>query len=160
MRLSICAFKNSSSSELGDVNTASPASARAPSRIAIVASPPSSESDWPRCHLANQKYNQHIPNIRQVFRLFSQTPARPIPQWRRPHDLALKNIASDQRISAKRYKRLNQHCGLHGHMQTASDTRALWQFATPNSSRNAIKPGISVSAIVVLCGPNRPEKYQ
>jgi hypothetical protein len=56
-------------------------------------------------------------------------------------------------IGAEFRQRLDQHGGLDGHVQRAGDARALERLLVPNSSRQAIRPGISVSAIVISLRP-------
>jgi hypothetical protein len=53
-----------------------------------------------------------------------------------------------QRTSApSALQRLDQNGGLDRHVQRAGNARALQRLASPNSSRQAIRPGISVSAM-------------
>ena len=56
-------------------------------------------------------------------------------------------------VGAERLQRLDQHGGLDRHVQRAGDARALERLAFANSSRMAIRPGISVSAILISLRP-------
>jgi hypothetical protein len=54
---------------------------------------------------------------------------------------------------AERLQRLDQHRGLDGHVQRAGDARAAQRLLGANSSRIAIRPGISVSAMRISLRP-------
>jgi hypothetical protein len=56
-------------------------------------------------------------------------------------------------FGAERLQRLDQHRGLDRHVQRAGDARALEGCCGPNSSRAAIRPGISVSAMAISLRP-------
>ena len=56
-------------------------------------------------------------------------------------------------LGAERLQRLDQHRGLDGHVQRAGDARALQRLRRANSSRIAIRPGISVSAMSISLRP-------
>jgi hypothetical protein len=58
--------------------------------------------------------------------------------------------AAPAQRGAEMAERLDQHRRLDRHVEAADDPRPLRGFAAPNSSRNAISPDISVSAIEML----------
>jgi len=55
---------------------------------------------------------------------------------------------SPAHIGAQGLQGFDQHGGLDGHVQRTGDARAFQRLASANSSRIAIRPGISVSAMV------------
>jgi hypothetical protein len=56
-------------------------------------------------------------------------------------------------LRAEGFQRADQHGGLDGHVQRTGDARALQRLAAAYSSRIAIRPGISVSAMRISFSP-------
>ena len=62
-------------------------------------------------------------------------------------------------VGAERLQRLDQHRGLDRHVQRAGDARALQRLLRAYSSRIAIRPGISVSAIAISLRPQVGQRH-
>ena len=61
-------------------------------------------------------------------------------------------------VGAERDERLDQHRGLHGHVEGAHDLAPFSGCCAPYSSRIAIRPGISCSASVDLLAAELGER--
>jgi hypothetical protein len=140
--------------ESGSREDVSPASARAPSRMYIVASPPSSRIMLTGRHRPTRRSVGVVPVFFQRLALDGEDRDAGGGDGRGGVVLGGEDVAGRPAdVGAERLQRLDQNRGLDRHVQRAGDARALERLRSPNSSRQAIRPGISVSAISISVRP-------
>ena len=99
-----------------------------------------------------------VPVLLQGFTLHSEDGNAPGGDRRSCVILGGEDVAGGPaHFSAQLHQGLDQNRGLDRHVQGASNAGALEGFSLPYFSRNAIRPGISVSAMSSSLRRNRPD---